>query len=303
MSSTPPQPREAILAAVLDRLEADSGCRVRVGAEVEFYLRCCPSPRRRQTLFADLDRALSAAGIQAGDVREETGPDQYEVALCHLADPLRVAADLASLKEIVVQHSARHGCLADFSPRPDPAAPPSALHVHVSLLDKSGHNVYAKARGEEAETELMQCSIAGLCALMNEAMVFFAPREKSYARFRDRFTDGPYRYSNAPATVSWGGNNRTVAVRIPTSSDDPQQRHLENRVPGADADPSLAIAATLAGVSYGIENHLPLTLEKTWGDAGDEGTGGWPFVGSLHEAIACYHAGAEVKARLQDWPV
>ena len=116
----------------------------------------------------------------------------------------------------------------------------SGLHVHVSLLEQDGANLFA--RDEQA----LGHAIAGLQATMAEAMLVFAPNANSYRRLR------PLSY--APTAPTWGYNNRTVALRIPTGP--PSARRIEHRLAGADANPYLVLAAVLAGIHHGLSAGL-----------------------------------------------
>ncbi len=292
----PVDPSARVLARVADRLTAATLCAVRIGAEIEFYLDRS-LPKAHAAVLDASARAFAAAGIQTAPIRSEAGEAQYEVSLLPSLDPVTLATSLEKVRSIVTAVSLLHGCPAAFSSRPDPSNPPSSLQINVSLIDVAGANCFAKEPNTASETEIMQHAIAGLCDFMNGSMLFFAPTELSYKRFVNRFSGGPYKFTNAPSTVSWGGNNRTVAVRIPSSSEDPVSRHIEHRVPGSDANPALAIACVLAGISHGIEHRLPLTLEKVWGDASNEGCG-VPLVRSLREAVAAYFACNELRARM-----
>ena len=169
-----------------------------------------------------------------------TRPDQFEVNLGHLPDPVR-AADHAFLLKRAVRAAARaEGLLATFMAKPLPGQSGSGLHVHVSLLTADGDNLFA--RDEQA----LHHAIAGLQATMAESMLLWAPNANGYRRLR------PLSY--APNAPTWGHNNRTVALRIPTSG--PAARRIEHRVAGADANPYLVLAAVLAGIHHGLTHEL-----------------------------------------------
>ena len=120
----------------------------------------------------------------------------------------------------------------------------SGFHLHASLLDKDGNNVFNN--GTDEGSDLLRQAIAGMIALMPESMLLFAPNLNSYRRFQPG--------CHAPITASWGYENRTAALRIPTSSN--KARRFEHRLAGADANPYLVIAVILAGALYGLENKL-----------------------------------------------
>ena len=133
----------------------------------------------------------------------------------------------------------------------------NSLHIHISLLDKEGKNIFVK-NGEE-ESKFMKYAIGGLLEKMPEYMQVFAPYENCYERLK--------KGKDAPSTVSWGGNNRTVALRLPAATTEPENRRIEHRVAAADSDPYSVISAILEGISYGISNRILPKSEKIYGDA------------------------------------
>ena len=182
----------------------------------------------------------AAQDLPAKGAVSEYAPDQFEVNLGHLPDPVR-AADHAFLLKRAVRAAARaEGLLATFMAKPLPGQSGSGLHVHVSLLTADGDNLFA--RDEQA----LHHAVAGLQATMAEAMLLWAPNANGYRRLR------PLSY--APNAPTWGHNNRTVALRIPTSG--PAARRIEHRVAGADANPYLVLAAVLAGIHHGLTHAL-----------------------------------------------
>jgi glutamine synthetase len=118
------------------------------------------------------------------------------------------------------------------------------MHIHVSVQDGSGQNVFAST--DVLGNDLMKQAAAGLLATMPDGMAVFAPNANSYRRVR------PETY--VPMHATWGYNNRGVAVRVPVSG--PEDRRVEHRVAGADANPYLVAAVVLAGMLHGIERKL-----------------------------------------------
>jgi glutamine synthetase len=118
------------------------------------------------------------------------------------------------------------------------------MHVHASLADVDGKNVFAGDGGPV--TGPLAHAIGGLLETMRESMAIFAPNANSYRRFRAN--------SYAPVAPTWGVNNRTVSFRVPAGA--PPTRHIEHRVAGADAHPTLALAALLAAVHHGISTKI-----------------------------------------------
>jgi glutamine synthetase len=166
---------------------------------------------------------------------------------------------------------AKYSINADFSAKPFPDQPGSGLHIHVHVEDVDGNNLFYR-EGEDFSAELL-CAIGGLLELMNAHMPIFAPTEASYKRFASK--------SNAPTTVSWGTNNRTVAVRLPQKP--MNNKHIEHRVAGSDADVEAVIDAILLAVHYGFQNKCD-PGKPVYGDASLEQYALPPLAKSLEEA-------------------
>ena len=147
-------------------------------------------------------------------------------------------------KRIAKGIAVRHGCEATFMAKPFGTRAGSGLHLHVSINDERGRNIFASE--DPAGTPLLRQAIGGMKATLADGMAIFAPNANSYRRFRAN--------SYAPVAPTWGVNNRTVSLRVPAGP--PEARHVEHRVAGADANPYLALAAVLAGVHYGLSQKL-----------------------------------------------
>lgn len=260
-----------VLDTVLARY-AKRGWRPVVAVELEFYFvdpertpaGLAQPPRSRLTgrrehrtqinSMADLDSVSDILAevaavceeqeVPTGTALAEYGPGQFEVNLRHVADA-RLACDQAiRFKRIVKGVALRNGLEATFMAKPYADMAGSGLHVHVSVLDGSGLNVFASP--DPLGNALLKQAAAGLLATMGDGMAVFAPNANSFRRFR------PEAY--VPMNASWGYNNRGVAVRVPVSG--PEDRRLEHRVAGADANPYLVAAVVLAGILHGIEQQL-----------------------------------------------
>lgn len=195
-------------------------------------------------LLADIYKACEAQGIPAETALCEYAPGQFEIVLRHRADALRAVDEAILYKRLVKGVAAAHGYEATFMAKPYAEHSGSGMHVHISLADESGNNAFAAA--DPAGTPLLRHAVGGLLKTMAESVGIFAPNANSYRRFR--------RNSYAPIAPSWGINNRSVSVRIPAGP--PATRHIEHRVAGADCNPYLAAAATLAAVHHGIVEKL-----------------------------------------------
>ncbi len=260
---------ERIVAMLAD----DFGYTPVIGSEIEFYF-ADGDESKDNDILALVMMGCREKGIEIEKMDSETGHRQYEIALRWIADPVLAVEWIDRLKEIISFAAGKMGSEALFAAKPFEDQPGCGLHINISMFGEDKHSLFAK-KGEEDETEIMQCCIGGLCATMLESMVFFAPLEESYARFTTGFNkveEGePLRqYNNAPVNISWGGNNRTVALRIPTSTLDAEMRHIEHRVAGADADVGAVIAAILAGIHYGLKHQIQPPHPKLYGNAFDK---------------------------------
>ena len=204
--------------------------------------------------LADLDAICIAQDIPAGAALSEFSPGQFEVNLQHVADPILACDHAVLLKRAIKAAASRHGLGATFMAKPFADTAGSGLHLHMSLLDSNGDNVFAGESEHGPFSDRLRHAVGGLGALMAESMAIFAPNGNSYRRH------APGNY--VPATPSWGLNHRGVAMRIPLSG--PSNTRIEHRVAGADANPYLVVAAVLAGVHHGLTERCepgPMTPE------------------------------------------
>jgi glutamine synthetase len=187
--------------------------------------------------------ALDGLGIQADTWIHEVGPSQYEINLMH-GDPVAVADQAFLFKYAAKEIAIQHGLNAVFMAKPISGAQGSSMHLHQSVVDASGRNIFSTDDG--AESASFRHFIAGLQTYVPDLMLIFAPFVNSYRRY----VSG----SQAPVNLEWGYDNRTTGLRIPVSG--PAARRVENRIAGADANPYLAIAASLAAGLAGMDEHL-----------------------------------------------
>jgi glutamine synthetase len=193
--------------------------------------------------FDELDDACAMLGIATDTFLHEMGPSQYEINLRH-GEALALADQTFLFKHCVREVAARHGLLAVFMAKPLAGAPGSSMHVHQSLVDDTGRNVFSTPDGEESP--IFRQYIGGLQAYLPELMALFAPNVNSFRRF--------VRDSNAPINLDWGYDNRSVGLRVPISA--PTARRVENRLAGSDGNPYLVLAASLACGLAGIEQEF-----------------------------------------------
>ncbi len=195
-------------------------------------------------ILSEIAATCAVQDVPTGTALAEYGPSQWEVNLRHV-DDARIACDQAiRFKRIVKGVALRHGLEATFMAKPYEDMAGSGMHMHVSVQDEAGDNIFASA--DDLGNDLLKQAAAGLIATMADGMAVFAPNANSYRRLRPE--------SYVPTHATWGFNNRGVAVRVPVSG--PEDRRLEHRVAGADANPYLLSAVVLAGMLHGIEKKL-----------------------------------------------
>ncbi|MFN3881220.1 MAG: glutamine synthetase family protein [Nitrincola lacisaponensis] len=196
-----------------------------------------------EPFLADLYAACKLQGIPARTAISEYAPGQVEITLQH-GDALTAMDQAVRYKRLVKGVAHRHGMQACFMAKPFSHLSGSGMHMHISLNDSRGDNLYAS--DDPAGTELLRWSIGGLLASLTDSLLFFCPNANSYRRFQSE--------SYAPLAPTWGVDNRTVSMRIPGGP--PSSRHIEHRICGADANPYLAAAAILAGVLRGVAGQM-----------------------------------------------
>lgn len=205
-----------------------------------------------EPLFSDIYAAARVQGIPAETVISEYAPGQYELTLTYRPDIMRAADDLVMLKRLVRTQARRHGVTACFMAKPIEKYAGSGMHLHVSLRDGSGRNVFTETDGETRSLPLLQ-GLGGLIQTMAESMLVFAPHANSWRRFVSQ--------SYAPVAPTWGVNNRSVALRVPAG--DAKSRRIEHRPSGVDANPYLVAATVLAGIVKGLDEGLDPGPETT----------------------------------------
>jgi glutamine synthetase len=202
----------------------------------------------------DLFDLMERFSVPLEGAHTETGPGVFEATI--LFDEIMAAADKAVLFKTGVKEIAyRHQFVASFMAKWNNKLPGCGGHLHQSLWDNTGTaNLFF---GKNNPNELVQQYIAGLLTCLPEVLPMYAPNVNSYKRIGH----GDW----APANITWGTDNRTAAVRFIPGN--PKSSRLELRVPGADTNPYLAMAASLASGLYGIKNQLKLTIPETTGNS------------------------------------
>lgn len=238
-------------------------------------------------VLSDIQKTCHAQGVPAYTASAEYAAGQFEVNLKHTSSAV-VAADHAALMCRVVRNVAlEHGFRATFMAKPFLEQAGNGLHMHMSLLDKDGKNLF-NADKEVTENPSLRHAIGGLEAALFESVAIFAPCINAYRRFQ------PNIY--VPMGATWGVNNRSLAFRIPLG--DGASRRIEHRVSGADANPYLALAAVLAGAHYGIKNKIDPGDPST-GNAGAEPDEQFPR--TIEDALAAFKDAEILPAYFGEW--
>ena len=198
----------------------------------------------------DLIDICALQNIPSGTALSEYSPGQFEVNLHHVDDPVLACDHAVLLKRAVKAAARRGGMAATFMAKPFENISGSGLHIHVSLLDGDGNNVFAGSSKDGEFSDTLRHAIGGLGQIMNECTAIFAPNANSYRRFAPN--------DFVTSTPSWGENHRSVAMRIPLSS--PKNRRVEHRVAGADSNPYLVVASILEHVVT-LPTRWPVALD------------------------------------------
>ncbi|RNC79353.1 MAG: glutamine synthetase [Balneola sp.] len=203
----------------------------------------------------DLFESLSNFGVPIEGLHTETGDGVYEAAIAYTS--VVEAADRATLfKTAVKEIASQYGLTASFMSKWTDRLPGCSAHIHQSLWDAEGNNLFYDDKREKNLTELAQQYIAGVLHCLPYIMPMYAPTINSYKRY----VEGSW----APTSASWGVENRTTTLRVIPHGK--KSMRIENRVPGADINPYLAMAGSLASGLYGINNNLELNIPATSGN-------------------------------------
>ena len=206
--------------------------------------------------FSDLFEWLNKFHVPIEGLHTETGPGTFEAAIVY-SDILEAADRAVLFKTAVKEIAYRHGIMATFMAKVNENLPGCGGHVHQSLWDKTGRkNLFYNEKDKMNMSELMKSYVAGQLYCLPYILPMFAPVINSYKRL----VEGAW----APTTLTWGMDNRTVALRILSGSS--KSCRLETRVIGSDVNPYLAMAACLASGLYGIKNKLKLKQPATVGN-------------------------------------
>lgn len=259
-----------VLKRVL-RLYENEGWRPVVAPEIEFYL-TKPNPDPDYPLEPPIGRSgragtakqsyalagvdeytgiiddiydfAEAQGLEIDTIIQEGGASQLEINLRH-GEPLMLADQVFFFKRTLREAALRHGCYATFMAKPMEDEPGSAMHIHHSIVDpETGKNLFTDKNGKP--TDLFYGFLGGMQSFLPAAACLLAPYVNSYRRLVPD--------AAAPINVEWGMDNRTTGLRVPVAP--PEARRVENRLAGADTNPYLALAASLACGYLGMKQEL-----------------------------------------------
>ena len=207
----------------------------------------------------DIYDFAEAQGFEIDGITQEGGAGQVEINLRH-GSPVKLADEVFFFKRLIREAALRHDCYATFMAKPIEGEPGSAMHMHHSVTDAEGRNIFSDADGNE--TEHFRHFIGGLQQHLPSAVALLAPYVNSYRRY--------VKDHAAPINLSWGRDNRTTGLRVPVS--DTASRRIENRLAGMDCNPYLAMAGSLACGYLGLFEGLdpgPATTGDAYDDASE----------------------------------
>ena len=201
--------------------------------------------------LSDVQAASTALGLPTDAIVAEFGPGQFEINFNHTQNILDAADTTVFFKRLVRSIAENHGKEATFMAKPYVNFPGNGMHVHVSMLNGHGENVFKASSGLSAK---LKYAIGGLVSTMRELQAIYAPHLNSYRRFHPR--------SFEPCSPDWSLDNRNASIRLPDLTNDAAR--IEHRVSGADVNPYLAISGILGGILSGVENKtsIPAAMDS-----------------------------------------
>ncbi|MDR2777398.1 MAG: hypothetical protein LBB24_01350 [Rickettsiales bacterium] len=248
-----------LLERVVGRL-GERGYFPKIGLEVEFYASGVDNFESFASMVNDF---AGSAGIDYDGTSVEIGVNQFEIGLRPYRNINKLIGDSESLKSFL--RESRYGVSFDTMPFYDQAR--SALQINVTLNDAEGNNLFARGPADE-ESRIMLNSIAGLLGTTNGFLPLYIKSEEDLLAYDHEFNEVIFARKRNPAPTynSWGMNNRSCSIRIPTSKnfysesdyrlDSLLNRRIEFRVAASDCDLSCAMFGVLYGILYGIRNDM-----------------------------------------------
>lgn len=225
-----------------------------IAPEIEFYL---SDPQKNtqheagcfhlslsaaNTAFVEeLETMAAAQNMPLSGIVCEAEPGQFELNLRHSGDVVALCENVLAMRKLTSVVAEKFGLQANFMAKPFSALAGNGLHFHISLNNIHGENLFAAEEGEL--NEMTRLCLAGLLQLMPGSLAVMAPGVNGFRRLR--------KHLDTPIFNAWGFNKRTAALRIPCSGE--EDRRIEYRLAGADANPYLVMATILTGMLYGLE--------------------------------------------------
>jgi glutamine synthetase len=196
-----------------------------------------------EDIIEDIYEHAETASLQLDTMIHESGTAQLEINFNH-GEPIHLCDQVIVFKRIVRQVALKHGVYATFMAKPMEFQPGSAMHLHISAVDKKGVNLFGTK--DEGLSERFRHFVGGLQRYLPEVAPLFAPNVNSFRRMRPSHS--------APINLQWGYDNRSCGLRVPIA--DQANTRIENRLPGADSNPYLAIAASLVCGYIGVRDAI-----------------------------------------------
>lgn len=242
---------------------------------------------RHAEMLETLREAFEIQDLPYEGIIKEAAPAQFEINMAHSDNVLELADQIIRMQRCVRMVAARFGMIASFMPKPMDDEAGNGMHVHCSLLDERGANVFND--GSEHGSKMLRQAVAGCLKVMPDSMLVLAPSFNAYRRFQAG--------NHAPTVPTWGLDNRTTALRIPAGP--PAAKRIEHRVAGADANPYLTLAVVLAGVLHGLDKKMtpPAPIQ---GNAWDQEHGADDLPTLMSHAIESFQASTTLRHYLSE---
>jgi glutamine synthetase len=200
---------------------------------------------RVEPLLREIRNEMYAGGVTVESAKGECNLGQHEIAFLY-DDVVRTCDNHVVYKTAAKEIAANHGQSLTFMAKFDEREG-NSCHIHLSLRGTDGEIVFGDDERDGGRSAVFEHFVAGIQATMRELTLLYAPNVNSYKRFQPG--------SFAPTAIAWGTDNRTCALRVVGHG---AGLRVENRVPGGDVNPYLAVAGMLAAGLHGIREELPL---------------------------------------------
>ena len=243
--------------------------KVEIGIELEFYI---TNNNQNLNIVKELKKIIT----DVENIEEERGNNQFEIKTKPYTNINELVNDYEKIKETLNSFCGKNNLIINYEALPFREDCGSALQLNISLLDKNNQNLFARknVNGNLVESDLLLSCIAGLLNNLNNNLLLYINNKKSLERvdLEQNIKIKDLNKYPAPTFVSWGINNRSCAIRVPTPSNikdfkeyilkDNRHRRIEFRIPSADADLKLVLIGVLTSILNGLENNL-IPIEKT----------------------------------------